>query len=301
MQLLLEIPYMGDDSVDLSGDVGSVGRILMHAPDEAAAEPDLHIPGAPCDPISDPAKRAGTTAGATAGDTRVQTDCEAANDLADPSAWANGNADISVHGGAKSPDPVPARDPDSTGEAAGGKAKEQLASGSRRRGYGTAKRSSGVGGSGNEDSLEDDDMDDASDEYVESEEESEGGSDEGFEGPVGNKRKRRAGKVSAKLPTASFDGERGDDEANHAFMIDLKGVIFSAHVVQMPCSALVVHVGETQAKVWSSSCLSTLVHCRLSSNVVTMEGLHCPGTLCLLCAGICHGLQLLGSSHPVSY
>lgn len=32
MQLLVEVPFMGEDSVDLSGDVGAVGRILMHQP-----------------------------------------------------------------------------------------------------------------------------------------------------------------------------------------------------------------------------------------------------------------------------
>lgn len=251
MQLLLEIPYMGDDSVDLSGDVGAVGRILMHAPDEDLAEPALFIPGAngPNQPDSGPSKRAPDAAGpsenavkASVDDKRLLPDSEAAKDLAGPSADADG----SMHDGAGPSEAVATGGRDSNG----GKPNGQLASGSRR-GSKARRSCSGVDGESgkqkeaSEKLLEDDDIEEVSEEYVKSEDESEGGSEGG---PVGKKRKRKAAKRSGK---DGSDGslDEGTQEVKCGFVIDLKGVMFSANVVQMPCTALVVHVGDTQAKV----------------------------------------------------
>ena len=248
MQLLLEIPHMGQDSVDLSGDVGAVGRILMHSLDDVATEPQLIISDTPKGDAADPAKRSGAADGASLDDKRLQPDSQAATDLAGPSA--GNSADVC----GVSDDPVAVgdvatQDPGSNGKETNG----QLASGSRRRG--SAKRSSGVvtdSAKDKSDEDEDDEDEEMSEGYVNSEEESEGGSDRDFDAPDGNKRKRKAVKGSGH-PDAAAGRDETIQEGNNSFMIDLKGVMFSANVVQMPCTALVVHVGDTQAKVLSPS------------------------------------------------
>lgn len=254
MQLLLEIPHMGDDSVDLSGDVGAVGRILMHAPDEDAAEPALLLPdGEPCDdkPATNATKTAagddpGTSNGAAeaaADEKRLQPDSEAAHDLADAPDDANVQRKKPRKADASERDDD--EEPGSNGEATKGTPGGELARGTRRR----ASAAHANANTGTE-AMEDDEMEDASEGYVQSEEESEGGSDGDYDAPAGAKQQKGAAKKGSSANGADNNGQK-DKVANHEFILDLKGVMFAANVVQMPCTALVMHVGDSQAKVYT--------------------------------------------------
>jgi hypothetical protein len=230
---------MGDDTVDLSGDVGAVGRILLHAPDDDVAEPAIPVPGrnASVNPATNGSKHDADTCGPDIHSTepaihkqRALPAQDEANDLAGDGSYPDAN---NATDGAAEASKVAKEVPNSNG------ADVQETSNGQGGSIGRRQRKVRKGGSTV-------DEDETSEDYQESEGASEGGSDGDYDNR--GAKKRRRGPVEAGK-TAKEDNRA--HELKHGFVIDLKGVMFSANVVQMPCTALVLHVGESQAKVRS--------------------------------------------------
>jgi hypothetical protein len=257
---------MGDNSVDLSGDVGAVGRILLDAPDEDAAEPALLMTDPDAsnnpDPIPSHPKR-GAEAPApslheSADAQRLQPDNGAAKDLAGASSDLDHSSDASDCGAEDASD----RSKGEVGNGErGGRRSERTSE--PRKARAKAEDEGGVDHDPQK-VLEDDEMHEDSEEYVVSEHESDEGSDEDFKGPV-RKRKRMSVNETVKstgAADAARDGQEDEEsqERRRDFIVDLKGVMFSAALQPMPCTALVVHVGENQAKVHASYFPHTCMH-----------------------------------------